>query len=879
MQIAGDSSGAVVHFFERDCSLQRRRQKLVEIAPAPFLEANVRQALSDAALGLARVARFCNLGTFEFLVRSGGGLPGTPAFVFIEANPRIQVEHTVTEEVTGVDLVALQLQLAGGTSLSDLGLTGTDSIRPRGFAVQARVNLESIRADGTVVPAGGRLDVFVPPAGPGVRVDTHGYPGYASNPHFDSLLAKVIGSSPSSDPVHAVACCRRALREFRIEGVATNLPFLRRLIECDAVWDGTATTQFIDANRSALIEAADSPASRETSFSTVDGTVVVAAPLRGRVVSIDIVPGDVVAGGASLIVLEAMKMEHVVAAPVGGTVKSVLVAAGEIVDAGAPLAYLEAAAAGEQLEAVPEKAGSRAIRADLEALLERRAKTLDDARPEAVERRHASGQRTARENVGDLCDPGTFAEYGALLLPAQRRRRPIEELIARYPADGLVCGFGDVNGALFDATKTRCAILAYDYTVFAGTQGLMNHKKTDRLLDVAERARLPIVLFAEGGGGRPGDTDAAAVAGLDVMTFAHYARLSALVPRIGIVAGRCFAGNAALLGCSDVIIATANATVGMGGPAMIEGGGLGLFAPEAVGPVEMQAPNGVLDIVVADEAEAVRVAKHYLSFFQGPLAKWTCGDQQCLRGFIPENRLRVYDVRTVIETIADDGSVLELRRGFAPGMIAALVRVEGRALGLLANDPRHLAGAIDADASDKAARFMQLCDAFDLPLLFLCDTPGFMVGPDAERAALVRHASRLFVTAASLRVPFFTIVLRKGYGLGAQSMAGGSFHAGAFTVAWPTGEFGAMGIEGAVRLGFRKELEAAGDPNERHKLFEQMVAKAYREGEAINMATYLEIDDVIDPADSRRWIVNGLRMHPAAPAPAGVKRRPMIDTW
>ncbi|TFW10201.1 carbamoyl-phosphate synthase large subunit, partial [Oxalobacteraceae bacterium OM1] len=450
--------------------------------------------------------------------------------------------------------------------------------------------------------------------------------------------------------------------------------------------------------------------------------------------------------------------------------------------------------------------------------------------------------------------------------------------IKTTPADGLVAGIGSVNGEHFDEERARCMALAYDYTVFAGTQGMMNHKKTDRMFALAEQWRLPVVLFAEGGGGRPGDTDALVVAGLDVMSFIQFAKLSGLVPRVGIVSGRCFAGNAALLGCCDVIIATRNATIGMGGPAMIEGGGLGVYAPEEVGPVAMQAPNGVIDVVVEDEAEAVRAAKQYLSYFQGATRDWQCADQRLLRHLVPENRLRSYDIRAVIESLADTGSVLELRRQFGVGIITAFIRIEGRPFGLLANNPMHLGGAIDADAADKAARFMQLCDAFDLPILSLCDTPGFMVGPDAEKTAMVRHVSRLFVTAGSITVPFFTVVLRKGYGLGAQAMAGGSFHAPFFTVAWPSGEFGAMGLEGAVRLGYRKELEAVADPAERQALFEKMVAQSYEQGKAINMASFLEIDDVIDPQATRAWVLRGVRSAPVPPPRAG-KKRPFIDTW
>jgi acetyl-CoA carboxylase carboxyltransferase component len=362
------------------------------------------------------------------------------------------------------------------------------------------------------------------------------------------------------------------------------------------------------------------------------------------------------------------------------------------------------------------------------------------------------------------------------------------------------------------------------------------------------------------------------------MAFALFGRLSGLVPLVGIVSGRCFAGNAALLGCCDVIIATEDASVGMAGPAMIEGGGLGQFEPDEVGPVSVQYPNGVIDVLVADDAAAVRTAKQYLGYFQGPTADWECADQRELRAAIPEDRLRVYDVRKVITGLADTGSVLELRGGWAPGIVTSLARLEGRPVGIIANNPGHLGGAIDSDGADKAARFMQLCDAHDLPIVFLCDTPGFMVGPEAEKSAQVRHFSRMFVVGASVTVPFATVVLRKGYGLGAQAMAGGSFHAPALTVAWPTGEIGGMGLEGAVRLGFRKELEAEQDPAERQALFERLVASAYRNGKALNAATHFELDDVIDPADTRSRLMSVLRAAPPPQRRDG-KKRPCVDTW
>ena len=603
------------------------------------------------------------------------------------------------------------------------------------------------------------------------------------------------------------------------------------------------------------------------------GTEVLAlSPVHGTVASIA-APGQLVPAGRPVAVVESMKMEYVVAAEADVTVAAVAVALGATVQVGDVVAVLHLAGspvAGAPADGAADGAVT-AHRPDLAEVDARHDVGLDAHRPAAVARRRERGQRTARENVDDLLDPGSFVEYGPLVIAAQRRRRELAELIERTPADGLVGGVGTVAGHPVVA-------MSYDYTVLAGTQGLQNHRKKDRLFEVAERQRLPVVFFTEGGGGRPGDTDGMGVSGLDCLAFSLFAQLSGLVPLVGVTSGYCFAGNAAILGCCDVVIATAGSNIGMGGPAMIEGGGLGVVEPDEIGPLPVQVANGVVDVEVADEAEAVRVAQQYLGYFQGVTPDWTCADQAVLRDVIPENRRRVYDVRAVIDALADTGSVLELRPRFGIGMVTALARVEGRPLGIVANNPTHLAGAIDSVGSDKAARFLQLCDAFDLPVLFLCDTPGFMVGVASEETAAVRHMSRLFVTGANLTVPFATIILRKGYGLGAMAMAGGSMKAPLFTVAWPTGELGGMGLEGAVRLGYRRELDAVADPDEREALFQQLVDRSYEHGKAINAASYFEIDDVIDPADSRRWITTMLAAS-TAPAPRTGKKRPNIDTW
>jgi acetyl/propionyl-CoA carboxylase alpha subunit len=886
VQVLGDGL-AVASLGERECTLQRRFQKLVEIAPSPSLPEALRAQVTQAALRMAKTVGYRGLGTFEFLVDAAST---TLPFVFIEANPRLQVEHTVTEAVTGLDLVQLQIAVAAGQSLDELGVEPDRTAPQRGFAVQWRINAETLDAQGNARPSGGTLARFDLPAGPGVRVDTHGYTGLAPSPHYDTLLAKLIVHSPSPRFEDALRRSLRALDECHIDGIATNLSLLRAIAARPEFATQAVHTRFVEAHLGDLLAVAAAlekhskktvavPAAQAVVTDGDSDELTVKAPMPARLVQFEVAVGDVLPAGAQLGVLEAMKMEHLLHAPVAGRVVALLAEPGDYLVEGQSLLQLEAVdAQAVEVEARAEH-DLDAIRPDLQKVIDRHAPTLDANRKAAVDKRHAQGGRTARENIADLCDtaadPGNFIEYGALAIAAQTRRRTLEDLIANTPADGMVTGLGSINAKQFGPEVSRCAVLAYDYTVLAGTQGMRNHHKTDRLLAVAHQLKLPVVLFAEGGGGRPGDTDMPIVAGLNNHTFSQFAALSGKVPVVGIVHGRCFAGNAALLGCADVIIATKGCNIGMSGPAMIEGGGLGTFAPEQIGPSSVQSRNGVIDILVEDEAAAVAAAKQYLSYFQGATTDWQCADPRALRHVVPENRLRVYDVRAAMRGVADTGSLLELRAGFGAGIVTALARIEGRPVGLMANNPHHLGGAIDVEAADKSARFMQLCNAHGLPIVSLCDTPGFMVGPEIEAQAQVRHVCRMFMVASHLRVPFFAVVLRKGYGLGAQAMTAGGFDAPVFTVAWPTGEFGAMGLEGAVRLGFRKELAAAPEGAERDALFKKLVAQQYANGEAIHMAQTLEIDAVIDPAETRTWLVRGLSSATKGSSVAA----PYVDTW
>ena len=923
VQILGDCEGHVAHLGERECSVQRRHQKVVEIAPAPELADDVRTAIIEAAVRFAKKERYENLGTFEFLVDASAS--GSAPFVFIETNARLQVEHTVTEAVTGVDIVQSQLRLAAGATLAELGLDAPAIATPRGYAIQTRVNMETIGADGAVRPSSGTLGAYEAPGGPGVRTDGFGYAGYRTSTAFDSLLAKVIAHAPTNDFSAAIARTARALSEFRLDGVGTNIPFLHNVLSHEDFAAGRVHTRWVDEHLAELAApAADAPqrfvasasatadsadgfagarvdtsdplalfdhdakvkaeraqvvqAAQEPAIVGPEGTTGVSSPIQGTIVSLDVSPGDEVRAGQQVAVVEAMKMEHVIAAVQDGIVREVTMTQGDVVREGYPIVFIEEAEVNVGDAAEVEELDLDYIRPDLALTYERHAQVLDESRPEAVAKRYARGYRMPRENIDQLMDACSFKEYWPLIVARQHRRHDMDTLRKNTPADGLIAGIGTVNADLFGDEAARTMLVHYDYTVLAGTQGGRNHYKQDRMFELAHRFRIPLILFGEGGGGRPGDDSGGPGVAFDTHTFTRFSQLSGLVPLVTVINGRTFAGNTALVACCDVIIATERTTVAMGGPAMIEGGGLGIYTPEEVGPMSFQVPNGVVDILAKDEEHAVEIAKQYLSYFQGRVQEWQAHDQRRLRHVVPENRLRLYDMKEIVRTIADVGSVLEIREQFGIGVITAFIRVEGHPMGVIANNPHHLAGAIDSDGADKGARFIQLCDAFDIPVLSLMDCPGMMVGPDVERTALVRHCVRMFNAGANLTTPLFGVVVRKAYGLGVQAMCGASALVGFFTVAWPTAEFAGMNIEGSVKLGYRKELAAIEDAEQRRLEFERRVAGAYEGAKAINAGVGGGLDDVIDPADTRSWIASSLKRLPPR-APRTEKKYPYIDTW
>ena len=865
VQILGDATGAITHLGERECSVQRHFQKIIEVAPAPALASEVRTAILEAAVQLARHVAYCNAGTFEFLVDVSGSASAQP-FAFIETNARLQVEHTVTEEVTGVDIVKAQLRLAAGATLTELELDR--SHEPRGYAIQARVCMEAVGEDGTIRPASGTLTAYEAPSGPGIRTDGFGYSGYETSLHFDSLLAKVIGYAPTGGLEAAVARTTRALSEFRIEGVETNVGFLQNILDHPDFVRGTLHTRFVDEHlltlattntprRFVLPEGyEETVVAEETAQHAIGppGSVGLVAPMQGTIVGIDVAFGEDVRIGQTVAVVEAMKLQHDIRADRNGVVCAVSMSEGDVVREGFPIVFIDPVDSDDGALEVDDGIDLDEIRGDLQELNEMIQERLDPAQIEAVTALHEQNRRTPRENLDDLLDEGTFKEFG----PG----------VAGSAAGGTIIGFGSVNADRVGEGQSRVAIVYSNNEFVSYTHG---HYRQEQVHELAHDWRVPVVLFSEGEGQPVGGFGGV---GMDASVFTEFARLSGLVPLVGVNLGDCFAGNAALLACCDVIIATKNSTIGMTGPSVVEASGIGNHSASDLGSMSIQEPNGNVDIVVEDDSAAIETVKQYLSYFQGPIPDWEAPDQRRMRHIIPEDRVRAYVMRDIVETLADEGSVLEIRKDFGIGVITSFIRVEGRPMGVVANNPAHLAGAVDSPGADKAARFFQLCDAFDIPVVVFMDCPGIMVGPDHERTALVRHSVRLFNIGANCTAPMFGVMVRKAYGLGVQAMIGGASSVPFLNVAWPTAEFAGMNIDGAVKLSARRELAAIEDPEERKAAYDQRVAQGYESARAVNSGARY----VIDPADTRAFIVQGMKSLPAQP-PRTAKKRPYVDTW
>jgi len=498
------------------------------------------------------------------------------------------------------------------------------------------------------------------------------------------------------------------------------------------------------------------------------------------------------------------------------------------------------------------------VRQDLENLVSMQAGRLDDARPAAVARQRKRGKWTVREALAALADADSFTEYGGLVRPA------IDGM--EGAADGLVMGAARVGGRAVD-------FVGYDFTVYGGAQSALNHTKITRMFEHAEKRRLPVICWLDGGGARPHDMHV--VARPSTPTFVVFARLSGLVPTIGIVPGRAFAGHANLAGMCDLLVATRDSAMGLAGPPLVEAALGKRFTPEEIGPAEAHWASGVIDVLVDNEEEAIAVAKNYLAYFDPPgspsAAPGKARDQAPLRDIVPENPRRAYNVRKVIETLADEGSVLEIKAGYGKAAVTSFIRLNGRPVGVIANQPMFLAGAMDTPACLKMARFVQICDAFDIPLLVLCDTPGLMVGPEVERTGLMRHSARVLTALANATIPVMTVVMRKAYGLGYYIMGSRPLDP-EILLAWPTAEYGGMGLEGAVTIIHGKELAAIADPAERAARHAALTAEMKEANTAVECAARFIYDDVIDPAETRAILLRTLDNLPPAPPRASRKR-------
>ncbi|MGE4323092.1 MAG: carboxyl transferase domain-containing protein [Sphingobium sp.] len=868
VQIVGDGTDAI-HLYERECSLQRRRQKLVEIAPSPWLEDRVRQRLLEEAVALARASAYRGLGTVEFLVETDEEGRATGRHIFIELNPRLQVEHTVTEMVTGLDLVAIQIGIANGATLAALGL---DAVAPpQGHAVQLRVNMERLWPDGAIAPSGGRIKAYDPPAGPGVRVDGFARVGYRTSPLYDALLAKLIVHAPSPDFGDVLRRARRAAREFRIDGVESSLPLLRALLDDPALAQGRIDTGYLEREtvRLAAVAASLTPPDGDDAAAVDDGgpspddaipagLVGVFAPTPGQLVQIDVAPGDLVFAGQRLAVVEVMKMQTGIVAPAAGRIDRLFRQVGDGIDAGAALMALH-----PQNVAQPE-GGTGAADADgwsdagLRLLEEHRRVLTDDARPGAVALAARRGAKTARQRIATLCDAGSFVEIGGLTR--------VEGVGDKAPADGVIVGTARIDGR-------PVVLMSQDFSVFGGSVGHLGAAKVDRALELALLHAMPLLMLLDGGGHRIQDGQNSRDYAVGGDMFQQMTRLSGYAPIVSVALGAGFAANTNMAGFSDfVVMVRDRATLGIAGPALVKAGTGEVIDAQALGGAQVQVDQyGLADLAVDSEEEALDAARRFLSYLPGNaglpppcLARDPRDDgadhaAPLLRA-VPTNTRLAYDVRPVIDHIADRNSLFEIKPGHAPNLVTGFARIAGRPVGFIANQALVLGGMLDAAACEKGAHFIGLCDAFGLPLIYLVDVPGFSIGSAAEKSNLGRKSARFLFELGNATVPRVSVILRKGYGLGYFAMAGGRTYRADGAFAWPDAEICAMSVEGSVDVAYRKLYEAAPDPAaKRQELIDGIRARI----SPIQAAEGFGIDDLIDPRETRARIIDVLDRAPA----------------
>jgi acetyl/propionyl-CoA carboxylase alpha subunit/acetyl-CoA carboxylase carboxyltransferase component len=860
VQVGGDGSGAVQHLWERDCSIQRRHQKLIEVAPAPRLDASMRDRLIEAALRLAAEVRYQSLGTFEFLVAADG-------FWFIEANPRLQVEHTVTEEVTGVDLVATQIRLADGATLADVGLASPPSVK--GYSIQARVNLETLDPEGVPRAHSGTLTAFTPPSGPGVRVDTYCYTGYRTNPRYDSLVAKVIATDHDFPGAVRRAYC--ALSEFQLEGVPANIPLLQSVLQHPDVVGAEWDTAFIGHHLHELLRSAHRRVHPEHSSTgeaptaapvAPEGTVCVAAPMPGVVLQVDVADSHQIPPGASLLVLEAMKMHYVVRAPGGGRIRQVVVATGDFVSEGAPLVFFEPdkteAVAGHEVTLAAGEDWS----AEVAQIHRRKGFAYQMGGPEKVARQHKDGRLTVRERIAALADPGTFAEIGALTGFASYDEAGQARSI--LPAN-FVAGTARIAGR-------KVVLGADDFTLRGGSGDAAIHAKQVYSEQYAREMRLPMVRLLDGASGG-GSVKMAAEAGFTYVPVnpawdAVVDNLS-LVPVVAACLGPTVGLGAARLVMSHLAVMVEGVgQVFTAGPPVVLGGIGEDLTKEELGGAEVHRRSGVVERFVRTEKEAFDVIRAFLSYLPGSVfetppvtASADPADrrEEFLLGAVPRDRRAPYSIASILEAVFDAGSVFRYAE-YGDATVTALARLNGHPVGVITTDP-FKGATMSAEGGQAITRLVDLCATFHLPIVSLTDQAGMTIGSVAERRGTIRHGARAITAIYQARVPQAELILRRVYGVGGAGIV--NRHRACRSWAWPSGDWGSLPVQGGIEAAFRAQLAAAADPE---RELERLRAELAAIASPFRTAEHFGVQDLIDPRDSRAllcdWVADAYRLLP-----------------
>ncbi|MCP5029493.1 MAG: ATP-grasp domain-containing protein [Actinomycetia bacterium] len=912
IQVLADGHGSAVHLHERDCSVQLRNQKVVEIAPAPELSDRLKARMCADALELVGAAGLVNAATVEFLVT-----PYTDEHFFIECNPRIQVEHTVTEQVTGVDLVEAQFLIAGGASLADVGLADQDSVGPpRGFAVQARV----------VATGSGPMTAYKEPSGPGVRVDSAGYAGYSPPPQFDPLFAKVIGTAHSY--TGALGRARRALEEFLVGGLPTNIGQLTAMLCHDSVRAGDARTTLlteapelmtaasVENGSLALLQdqgtgpGAPAPILTAESLDVDEGQQGIECPMASTVLEIRVAEGDPVRAGDTLLVVNAMKMETQITAPCSGTVAAVQdLEVGDAISAGQVVVVLSPGDAGDTAPA-PSGADSWApVMQDVRTLQGLANERLGPESDEpGVVRQRDRGKLTCRQRIGLLLDDDSFREVGSLAG------------FASYGDEGEVAAFTPANhvggwGTIAGRTSVVCAD---DFTSRGGhADGAIGAKSLylDRLSMELQAPSIRLLDGSSGGGSvaamvpkqkEAGESTAKESSGAikagrprvsggggsflpGHLGSTPYTRQLSTVPVVNMLLGSVVGIGAAkaVLGHFSVMVRDIAQLFVAGPPVVSHAMGYDI-TKEDLGDWRIHCTNGSVDNLATTEDEAAAMVRQFLSYLPSsvyepppvlapdPSDPPDRSDEE-LFSIIPRKRTTTFDIRRAISLMADKDSFFEVGPLWGTDQVTGFVRFNGHPLGVIASDSRHEnGGALTADGCSKLTRHLDLCDLFHLPVLNLVDNPGFAVGLEHEIAGTIRRGAEWMVAFAQVQVPMFTVLMRRSFGVAGNNYATPRTQP-AVRVTWPAADVGGIPPEGGIEAAYKRQLAEAEDPA---ALRAELNARIESARGPVGPLNRFEIEEMVDPRDTRRlvceWVETAYRIisQPGRLVPRDIQFRP-----